>query len=59
MSKGFWERWIKASELERLHILEELPIFKKGEPFAVGVTTTLLNSYLEDLLSYSKKEAAG
>ena len=55
MDTKFWERWVKADELERHRILEELPIFKKGEPFAFGVTTTLLNSYFEDLLHYLKE----
>ena len=46
----FWQRWLKADELERLRILKELPIFRLvDDPLAQGLTPTLLNSYLLDL----------
>ena len=51
----FWDKWLKADELERLKLVQTLPMFKegiqkeKGIIFAQYVSPTLLNSYFEDL----------
>lgn len=52
MGKEFWERWYNAEELDRLRIVEELPLFKGESLVETTVTSALLNSYLEDLAEY-------
>ena len=44
-----WRKWLEADRPERLRLLEGLPIFRLvGDPLAEGLTSVLLNSYLED-----------
>jgi len=52
IGKEFWERWYNAEELDRLRIVEELPLFKGESMVETTITSTLLNSYLEDLAKY-------
>lgn len=52
IGKKFWERWHNAEELDRLRIVEELPLFKGESMVETTVTSTLLNSYFEDLAEY-------
>lgn len=52
LGKEFWERWYNAEELDRLRIVEELPLFKGESLVETTVTSTLLNSYFEDLAKY-------
>lgn len=51
LSEAFFRRWFWAKELERIRIVEELPIEK---PFCdkCAMSPSLLNSYFEDLVEY-------
>lgn len=49
LGREFWERWYNAEELDRLRMVEELPLFKGESLVETTVTSTLLNSYFEDL----------
>jgi hypothetical protein len=57
MTDLFWDKWYKAGELERLDILSELPGFISHTN--TFFTTTLFNSYLEDLTDYLNKKSEG
>lgn len=55
---AFWEKWFILYEKGRVpaqeRLLETLPCFKKhdGLFWADGMTPSLLNSYLEDLVNF-------
>lgn len=46
----FWKRYVEADELERHKILDELKIEKDKNGFYKHFTTTLFQSYLDDLI---------
>lgn len=48
----FWDRWLKANELERLKIVEELPLFRGEHTVETIVSSTLINSYFVDLANH-------
>lgn len=52
MGNEFWERWYNAEELDKLRLIEKLPLFKGESVVETTVTSTLLNSYFEDLAKY-------
>lgn len=46
----FWDQWLRANELERVKLVQTLPMFTESKgSFAQYVSPTLLNSYFEDL----------
>jgi hypothetical protein len=54
VSDAFWDRWIAADELEKVSIIETLPIVTSSRvpPFLKRPTATIVNSYLLDLYGY-------
>jgi hypothetical protein len=54
MSDEFWNKWIKADELERIKIVRSLPCFTRGG-ICRYMNATLMNSYLVDLYNKVKK----
>jgi hypothetical protein len=51
----FWEKWIKADELNRLKLVKTLTPFTRGG-LCRHMTATLMNSYLVDLYNTVKKK---
>ena len=47
-NRPFWERWMKADDVERLKLVRTLPCFSRGGVCRY-MTATLMNSYLVDL----------
>jgi hypothetical protein len=54
MTDEFWNKWIKADELERIKIVRSLPCFTRGG-ICRYMNATLMNSYLVDLYNKVKK----
>jgi hypothetical protein len=54
VSDAFWDKWIAADELERVKLVETLPLVTASHvpPFLKYPTAVLVNSYLVDLQSY-------
>lgn len=50
----FWSRWEKANELEKVKLVESLPIYAKGKICCPLFSPSLINSYFEDLYLYVK-----
>lgn len=42
----FWEKWLEADELDRLKLVEALPIYRKMTKDCLAL---LVNSYFSDL----------
>jgi hypothetical protein len=53
---SFWDKYIKANELERHDLLETLPLSKnmdnKTHTVETVLSATLLQSYFDDLIEY-------
>ena len=56
LGREFWDRWYNAGELDRLRIIEKLPLFKGENVVETTITSTLLNSYFEDLAKYVRSQ---
>ena len=56
INNSFWDRYVKANELERHDLLETLPLFKnmdnKSHTVKTVLSATLLQSYFDDLIEY-------
>jgi len=52
---GFWDKWTKADEVERLKLVRTLSPFTHGG-VCQHMTATLMNSYLVDLYNFMWKE---
>ena len=56
INNSFWNRYVKANELERHDLLETLPLFnnmdKKSHTVETVLSATLLQSYFDDLIEY-------
>lgn len=60
MSTGFWEKWCKANELEKVELVETLTLPSprlKGKDYKYHCAS-LINSYLVDLVEYLEKSSA-
>jgi hypothetical protein len=52
---AFWERYVKANEIERHDMLYTLPLLKGAEKkgyVRTIISATLLQSYFDDLINY-------
>lgn len=55
MTGEFWEKWMKADELEKVRLVGTLTPFTRGRVCRY-MTATLMNSYLVDLYNKLKPE---
>jgi len=51
----FWEKYIKADEIERHKMLDELIEFKDENGFYTHFNTTLFQGFLDDLLGTTQQ----
>jgi hypothetical protein len=57
-SDEFWDKWYAANKLEKVNLVETLPIVASNTvpPFMKYTTATFINSYLVDLQSYMTRK---
>ena len=58
--EGFWSRWSRADELEKVELVKTLTLPQRFEDEAVYIhgCATLVNSYLVDAVEFERRRIA-
>jgi hypothetical protein len=58
VSDEFWDKWTAANEIEKVVLVETLPVVTSSRvpPFLKYTLATAVNSYLVDLWSYAVRK---